>query len=298
MTKKTKDKDKAENQADTGEAERGFGVGAAVGAKAAFAVVAVAVVVGGMYLLRQSVLTSSTRPDEGVVRVRLADPPKWLPSDVADRVVSDIQAAVQGRGVLDDNLTQDVFNAAAGNAWIAKVHRAVRQKDGTILVRADFRRPFAMVAFTPLSPADVRVVDADGVVLPLPPRPANAGDFVKILEITTNPPPAGKKWDSPQLDDALKLLGLIKDKPYISLISPIEINILNARTHLVMYAHAGGGRRTKILFGRFSLDDLDYCVRAAVKIAGLDKVVAANGGRFDGIREIDLRHDEPHIRRY
>ncbi|MCD4699584.1 MAG: hypothetical protein K8R91_03315, partial [Phycisphaerae bacterium] len=240
MTKK--DKDKTENKADAGgEAEQTFPVGGAVGAKVVFAAVVVAVVVVGMYLLRQSVLTSSTRPSEGSVRVHLADPPKWLPRGIAEAVVADIQSAVQGSGVLDDNLARNVFDAAAKNPWIAKVYRVTRQNDGTVLVRADFRRPFAMVAFTPLSPADVRVVDADGVVLPLPPRPPNAGDFVRILEITTDPPPAGKKWDSLQLADALKLLGLIKDKPYISQINPIEIKIINARTHLIMHALAGGG---------------------------------------------------------
>ncbi len=296
MTKKAKDK--AKNEADTGKAERTFPVGGAVGVKVVFAAVAVVVVVVGMYLLQQSVLAPSTRPPEESVRVRLADPPKWLPGGIADRVVADIRSALRGKGALDDNIAQDVFNAAAKNPWIAKVGRVARQSDGVFFIWADFRRPFAMVAFTPLSPADVRVVDAEGVVLPLPANPPNAGDFVRILEITTKPPPAGKKWDSLQLADALKLLGLIKDKPYVSLINTIEIEIINARTHLNMYAPAGGGRRTKILFGRFPVDDLDYYVSPAVRISGLDRVVSGNGGQFDGIREIDLRYDEPYIRRY
>ncbi len=308
MSKKTKDKDKNKDKAkdkskgkteiENDQAEESLSAGAAVGVKIAFSLAAVAVVVVGMYLLRQNVLNSSTHPAGSPVRVCLVDPPEWLPGGIARKIVADIQTVVRDGGVPDDNLAQDVFNAAAENPWISKVHKVVKRDDGTVEVRADFRRPFAMVAFTPLSPADVRVVDAEGVVLPLSPRPPNAGDFVRILEITTNPPPAGEKWDSPQLADALKLLGLIKDKPYISLINPIEIKILNARTHLIMYASAGGLRRTKILFGRFPLDDLDYCVSPAVKITGLDKVVAGNGGRFDGIREIDLRHDEPYYRRY
>ena len=305
MSKKTKDKDKKKDngkgktEVGNNQSESSLPAGAAVGVKIAFALVAVAVVVVGMYMLRENVLSSLTKPAGESVRVRLADPPEWLPGSVADRVVADIQSAVHSRGVLDDDLAEDVFNAAGKNPWIAKVHKVTRQKDGTVLVRADFRRPFALVDFSPLDPGDVRVVDSAGVVLPLSPRLLNAREYVRIREITTDPPPAGEKWDSKPLADALKLLGLIKDKPYISLINSIEIEkIINARVHLVMYAFTGDGRRIEILFGRFPDNDLDYCVSPAVKIAGLDKIFSANGGRFDGIRKIDLQYDEPRYQRY
>ncbi|MCK4626125.1 MAG: hypothetical protein KAV00_12485 [Phycisphaerae bacterium] len=301
MSKKTKDKnkDKGKTEAGNDQSEGSLPVGAAVGMKIAFALAAVAVVVVGMYLLRENVLSSSTRPAGESVRVRLVDPPEWLPGNITDGVVADIQSVIKDRGTLDNDLTKDVFNAAGKNPWISKVHKVTRQKDRSVLVRADFRRPFALVAFRPLAPGDVRVVDSGGVVLPLLPRLLNARGYVRIREITTDPPPAGEKWDSKPLADALKLLGLIKDKPYISRIGSIEIErIIKARVHLVMYAFAGDGRRVEILFGRFPADDLDYCVSPARKIANLDKVVSANGGRFDAIREIDLRHDEPHYRPY
>ncbi len=309
MSKKKKDKnkdkgkdkrqDKVQSDIENDQSEGSLPAGAAVGVKIAFALLAVVVVVVGMYMLRENVLSSSTKPAGESVRVRLFDPPEWLPGNITDGVVADIQSVTKNRGTLDNDLTKDVFNSAGKNPWISKVHKVTRRKDGTILVRADFRRPFALVAFRPLAPGDVRVVDSAGVVLPLSPRLLNARGYVRIREITTDPPPAGEKWDSKPLDDALKLLGLIKDKPYISLIGSIEIErIINARVHLVMYAFTGDGRRVEILFGRFPVDDLDYCVSPARKIANLDKVVSANGGRFDAIREIDLRHDELHYRPY
>ncbi len=297
---KDKDKRKAKGETDieNDQSEGSLPAGAAVGVKIAFALAAVVVVVVGMYMLRENVRSSSTKPAGESVRVRLVDPPEWLLSGIADKIIADIQSAIKDGGASDGYLAKDVSDAAAQNPWIAKVHKVTRQKDGTVLVQADFRCPFALVIFRPMGPGDVRVVDSDGVVLPLSLRMVNARDFVRILEITTDPPPAGEKWDSKPLADALKLLNLIKDKPYISLINPIEIKIINDRVHLTMYAPAGGGRRTKILFGRFPVDDLDYCVSPAGKIANLDNVVADNADVFDGIEQIDIQHDDAYTRRY
>jgi hypothetical protein len=278
-------------------AKRKYFAGGTAGARVAGAIVAVAAVAVGMYLLKKNVLSSTTYPANEPIRIGLADPPAWLPGDLAQNISGNICLALPEKDRLEDDFIRDIFNAASSNPWISKVHRVTRQNNGDFFVSADFRRPFAMVAFTPLSPLDLRIVDREGVVLPLAPNIPNAEEFVKIIEITTPPPAAGEKWNSPQLADALRLLELIVSRPYVRQINPIEINIVAGQTNLNMYALWGVGRRTRIIFGRFPVDDLDYEVSPEVKINGLDAVVFDNGGRFDRILEIDLRHDEPHIRR-
>ena len=257
------------------------------------------IIIGGGYFLKQRFF--STAKDEAKVRqLRLMDIPPWLPRDIARRVVSEIQLSLKGKSILDEELSRDVYRIAISNPWIATVDKVIKHRDRTIDIYARFRRPYALVA-TENEPGKFYLIDNEAVVLPISTNRIEMGKFIVIDGVQSSPPKAGEKWNSPDLSDGIRLLSLIKDKPYIDQITTIDVRNYNGRInpsepYLRMYAQVGNSKRTDIRFGRFPIDDLDYCVSPEKKIEQLDKIVAQNNGRLAGVWNwIDLRYDRPHL---
>lgn len=252
---------------------------------------------GGLGVMRSNLLASAAyagRP----ARVALTGRTSYLPSDIPAGVLAEIQAAVAGRSVFDEALARDVYQAAAASPWVHRVQRVVKGHDGAIVIHADFRRPFALVA-TKRARGERYVVDAEGVVLPLQADRVRPGAFILIDGVVPEPPEPGKSWNAPDLADGLRLYKLIKGRPYEHQLTTIDVRNHNGRKwpyepHLRMYAQLGRGRRTAILFGRFPFaDGLDYCLPPEDKLAKLDAYVAGHGGRLAGEKEwIDLQHDQ------
>ena len=118
--------------------------------------------------------------------------------------------------------------------------------------------------------------------------------------VAGQPPAPGRKWDAPDLTDALRLVKLIRDKPYVGDITVVDVRNHTGRIdqtapHIVMVAQLGQGRRTNIHFGRFPFDEQDYCVSPAQKLAYLDEIAEANDGHLAGVvRRIELQYDRPY----
>ncbi len=254
----------------------------------------------GLHYMRQRLLASSPYADTPA-RVRLVGVPSWLPADIPRRVVAGIQRAADGRSVFEDDLARRVHQAAAASAWIAHVRRVTKRRDGQVLVDARFRRPFVLVQRPPTANRPFVVVDEDAVVLPLALRLLKSDSFVIIGGVAGQPPEPGRKWDAPDLADGLRLMELIRAKPYVSEITLIDVRNHNGRIspppepHIRMVAQLGQGPRTDIRFGHFPVDELDYCVSPRQKLAYLDAVFKANGGRLAGVNSrIELRYDRPY----
>ena len=260
----------------------------------------IAVGAAALAAMRSSVLGSPSYAGK-LARVRLAQTPKNLPPDVPVRVVADLQARVDGRSVFDSGLVREVYAAAVAHPWIAKVHQVRKLHDGSVVVRADFRHPFALVAVEDY-PGEFHVVDVDGVVMPLGLDRIRPGAFIKIDGVATDPPEPGRKWDAPDLDDGLRLARLLKGRPYESQITAIDVRNHNGRIspidpQLCFYAQVGRTRRTRVFFGRFPTPDgLDYCLAPEVKLSNLDVYVEDNRGKLAGLKEwIDLRHEQLYV---
>jgi len=272
-------------------------VKAAVIVKVAVAVGVLAILLGGAYFLNQRLISTARRATT-VKHLRLMDVPVWLPRDIARRVAGGIQLALKGRSIFDENLSQEVYRIASDNPWIAAVDRVIKHREGTIDVYARFRRPYALVA-KENEPGRFYLIDSEAVVLPVAVDRIERSKFVVIDGVRGGQPRAGEKWYSPDLLDGIRLLSLIKNKPYIDQITTIDVRNFNGRInpsepYLRIYAQVGNGKRTDIRFGRFPVDDSDYCVSPEKKIEHLDKIVSRNGGRLAGIRDwIDLRYDRP-----
>ncbi len=254
----------------------------------------------GLYWLRNYV-HSQPPYTEQMARVSLDGRPDFLTAEIPDHVVSELQKVCDGRSIYDADLAQDVYNRAIELGWVKCVHRVIKTHDGTVLVQAEFRRPFA---FAVSEKASQRVlVDDEGCVLPMPPQRLQPGQYITVFGVATAAPAAGKKWNAPDLIDGIKLLKLIKDRSYASEITGIDVRnfagrISNFESHIRLHAQLGQGSPTQVLFGRFPADDgLDYCLTPDEMLANLDAVVASQGGRLSGVhRMIDVRYDKPHVR--
>lgn len=235
------------------------------------------------------------------VRVRLGGVPRWMPPDIARDVLADLQVKVRGRTIMDQALAEDLYHAAAANPWVARVPQVIKYQDGTVLVQAEFRLPFALAASSQLPPGDLRVLDRQAVVLPISPARLDRRRFVLIREVAGLPPAAGKKWNAADLLDGLRLLTLLKDKPYVAQITTIDIRNHAGRIPtepaIRLRAESPDGGLTDIRFGRFPASDgLDYCLTPQRKIEYLDAYARANGGRLTGANAfLDLRYDELHV---
>lgn len=262
--------------------------------KVAAMLAVVALALGGLYGLRASLLASPPY-SQVLAGVQLANLPRWMPADLAAGVRAEVQAAAAGRSVFESSLAKDVYDRAAANPWIAKVKRVTKRGDGAVVVEAEYRRPFALVA-SPAVPANRHVVVApDAVVLPLPAVRIKPSSLIVVTGVAGRPPAPGEKWDSPELADALRWLALIRPRPWNPEISTLSVRRMGDLIELVMTAQVGRGRPTTIIVGRLPEGD-DYCVPPRRKLAYLDKYYQDHGNRLAGIdAEIDLRFDRLHV---
>ncbi|KKL25552.1 hypothetical protein LCGC14_2404170, partial [marine sediment metagenome] len=129
------------------------------------------VLAAGLYALRHRMRSASPH-SLGSARVRLVGVPRWLAGDIARGILADIRSVTAGEGrarsLLDDGLARDVYRRAAANPWISRVRGVSKNGAGGVSVRADYRRPFALVRSAKLPVSTLTVVDRAGVVLPLP----------------------------------------------------------------------------------------------------------------------------------
>lgn len=255
-----------------------------------------AVLAAGMWLLQNHVLASQQYAGKSA-RVVLDNRPDWLPDDIAARIGLDLQCAISGRSIYDDDLAQRVYQAAARSPWVAGVSRVAKSQDGVVHVSADFRRPFALVTCSQLRADDFRVVDEQGVVLPLPAERIKKGTFVTVTDVLAEPPPPGRNWPGADLADGLRLLKLVLDKPYAGEIAVIDVSnhggrLFPDRPHLRMWAQGAAAAGTDIRFGRFPASDgIDWFPTAEHRLELLDGYYRLHNGRLTGANTwIDLQY--------
>ncbi len=261
-------------------------------------------VIGGMLWLRRG-LMSKPKYAQVPAKVVLKPVPDWLPEDIAQSVLTDIQAVAEGRSVFEDDLAGEIYAAAAANVWVSKVARVSKHKDGQVFVEANFRKPYLLVRVDGDLPA---IVDREGVVLPLPVHRVPPYSLIIVGGVVPAPtkpgekwirPKPGQTWPTPDFLEGLKLRKLIGDRPFVR-----EVTLIDVRNHggridrkepdLLMVSQLGRGKRTTVKFGRFPTEGIpDYCNSPEQKLKYLDAYVKGNGGRLSGTHTyIDVRYEK------
>lgn len=278
------------------KAKRADGAGGRVVVKAFVAAAAIVAAALGLGLMRRSLL-SSPRYSDARAHVRLVAVPSWLPADVRGRVLADLSAVASGRSLYDDDLTQDLYEAGGRDPWIARVREVRKEADGTVAVQADYRRPFALVGSMKLEPSDLRVVDADGVILPLNPQRVRDKSLILIRDVASAPPETGQAWRAPDLLDGLRLLKILQDEPFIHEVPAIDVRSYFSKVsatdpRLGFWAQRGRGRATYYCFGGLpAADGLDPAVPVEQRVGYLRDYYGKHGTLAGIHRRIDLRFD-------
>ena len=297
-------------------------------AKVIVALVLVAAVAVGMKALERKVLTSPACPAPDEVRVELAQRPWWMPARLAHKIEASLATGTMRFS--EGELTEKIYERAAGNTWVRRVRRVERRtaeggRVGIIAVDAEFRRPVAKVHIDRVAR---RYVDAEGVLLPRdevpkcfvtvpqsggkpgqqvchiergdaqPGMPVREIHYIEIHGVAAPPPEVGRKWEGEDLAAGLRLVMLISTRTYAHEITVVNVEncggrINSSSPHLFMYAQVGRGRETKILWGRFPIAGGDYVVWPERKMSYLDEWAAMHNGQLAGFRDwLDLRYDD------
>ncbi len=332
MSRKSKNKKAKQTNKlfDSISAERRSSLKRGLG-KLFFAAIMIGGIVVGMKLLEQSVVkTRALNKDVSSVNVVLTERPSWMPVSLARKINESLVPDLSQCG---GDLSGSVYELAEQNPWIREIVRVEKKKTpntnvAIIEVAAKFRRPIAKVDG---SWGD-NYVDCEGVLLPsheIPQWvvsfedsqgnvrqacyleyteiPVRYGEFAfgihyfNIQGVIAQKPDFGQIWSSEALQDGLKLIELVRTKPYAEQITVIDVRNSNGRInknepYLRMYAQIGRTKPTDIRFGRFPAPGGgDYVVSPERKMSYLDAYFTDHG-RVAGLNSyIDLRYDELHV---
>ncbi len=280
----------------------------------------------GMSALERRVVVRSNIPPVSV-RVRLCDRPEWMPDELAREIAASI---LPGQADLNDwNLTEKAYRAAAANPWIRKVNRVTKRVAdetgaGVLEIHAEYRKPVAQVLID--NDRSFVYVSGDGCRLPdevprwvawVPARGGRPGrkayflcesdvppefkavevHYMAVKGVSGSVPKVGRRWESRDIIDALRLVRLFWDRPYARQIAEVDVRNFNWRAsrhnpQLRLIARKNDTPETVILFGRFPNSEGDWIVTPQRKIANLDIYVRNHRGTLAGLaRKIDIRRD-------
>jgi len=256
-----------------------------------------------------------------------------MPRSLAEEVLRDLTPP--DASLADRHLAQKVYERAEANPWVRHVEQvqvlpAADGTGGAVRTSLQFRRPVARVRWDsqyihvdtegvrlPVSQVPTIVVtlrDSRGAMLrqvcylcieevPRPWRPlAQRIHYVTIDGVASSPPPPGWAWPGDDLAAGLRLVHLVRARPYHAQITVIDVRnhagrITKNEPDLRMYAQIGRGRPTDIRFGRFPAPGGgDYVVSPQRKMSYLDEYADRHGGRLAGVNSyLDLRFDQLHV---
>ncbi len=287
----------------------------------------------GMRELRDQVLRDRYRGRRGSAWVGLTHVPKWMPKSLARQIAGELTPPKAT--LADPDLARKVYERAQANPWVRAIRRVeVRpnpgRPGGIVHTHLTYRRPLARVR----EGEKYLYVDAEGFRLPetqVPlwvvtlqdrggkvarqvsytargdvPEAWRAGarriHYVVIDGVRTSAPPPGWKWSADDLQAGLRLVELVRARPYYPQITLVDVRnhdgrITRNQPELRMYAQVGRGPATDIRFGRFPAPGGgDYIISPRRKLSYLDEYAAENGGLVAGRNSyLDLRFDELHV---
>lgn len=279
----------------------------------------------GLRWLEGRVLSGQAGAAPTELAVELTNVPFWMPTELADRIA--ISLMPEDANYYDAQLVNQVRRLAEASPWIQQVRFVekypLNSQQAVVRVVADFRMPLACVRVG----SSYIYVDSEGVRLPSEEVPQWALSYIDengqkqieyylddgadpqnlsvsrvhylVIDGVACPPPAeGQHWEGEDLQDGLRLVKMIADRPYAYQITVVDVRnhdwrVSRSEPQLRMFAQVDQSTQTDIRFGRFPRSNGYYVVPPQRKLAYLDEYVEDHGGQLAGLnRYIDLRYDE------
>jgi hypothetical protein len=232
--------------------------------------------------------------------VEITPPPQWIHSDIAAEVVRSLSLDAP-LSILDDKLSERIYNGFAAHPWVAEVERVTKRHPAHVRVDLVYRRPVCMVevasasgpASSAAAPLNLLPVDVKGVLLPsgdMP--PAERERYPRLKSIATAPlGPPGVKWGDGRVtggaEVAAALVEVWSELSLAAIVPSASPERGPKGDEYTFEIFTRGG--TRILWGRSPATWFPGETPVNEKIAYL-RSVRQTHRTLDGAREIDVRH--------
>jgi hypothetical protein len=152
-------------------------------------------------------------------QVEITPLPQWIRADVTSEVIRSLSLDAP-LSVLDDKLTERIYDGFSAHPWVAEVERVTKHHPARVRVDLVYRRPVCMVEVAPATTPGR--VSASGKLLPVDVKAVLLpdGDFSleqrqqypRVSGILTAPlGPPGVKWGDPRVSGAAQVASVLVD---------------------------------------------------------------------------------------
>ncbi len=206
------------------------------------------------------------------VTAELVDPPAWLLANphIARRIIGRCQLS-QDDGRLTDGLARRVAQSVSLVGWVKRVHEVSIGADDVLRIRCDYREPVAWVAHG----SCYYLVDEELVRLPgryLRTEVSRDSGLLLVLGVGRPPPAEGQPWEGDDLRGAIRMVGLLRDKPYFGQLTGVIVaNYGGRRDRRAPHIELATDRGARIRWGRAPGEEIDEPT-AAQKLAHLQGI--------------------------
>lgn len=213
-------------------------------------------------------------------RVILADAPTWMGEALSARLRGLVAAEIHGQP-LDGNALARAVGVLRHSPWVETVHRVERRSLDEVVVRADYRRPVAMVE----TRDGYHLVDAFAVRLPGVYHPSHRRQLhlPLIVGLRTAQPLVGEVWADDTLRAGLALRRVLAQTTILQEIASIDVSHHDerGRTRLVLWTDQGRdlARSPHVIWGLPPGAESPYEPDLATKIARLAVVIRRASAR-------------------
>lgn len=166
---------------------------------------------GGGYAIWQNVRAHVLHSPQYQIlldNVSITPPPAWIHTDIKAEVIRD--AEVDGAlSVLDEDLTERIYQGFAAHPWVAKVLHVAKLAPARLQVELVYRQPVCMVQVA----GGLFPIDIEGVLLPTADfSPHEAARFPRLSNIPLpTEPPAGAVWRDTRVLEGARLAAALSE---------------------------------------------------------------------------------------
>ncbi|MBN1346786.1 MAG: hypothetical protein JXQ73_29110 [Phycisphaerae bacterium] len=190
--------------------------------------------------------------------IELVDPPEWLEANahVAQDIVERCGVVERDRR-LTPGLAKRAVDSLSHVGWIRQVHEVSIGADNVIRICCDYREPLAWVSHGGF----YYLVDEEHVRLPgrySHEEVDRDSGLLLVMGVVAPPPDEGARWEGADLKAGVKMVRLLRDKPYFDQITGVIVANYGGRLdRRASHIELATDRDARIRWGRAPGEEVD-----------------------------------------